>query len=141
MHPDTYVASVCYGADPEQAIRALQEADQHSGPSIVIAYVPCNEHQPKGGFDGAIAIDRMKLAVQSGYWSLYRRRPGQPIKFDSAGPKEPGTLETFLDSEGRFASLNRSDPELSSRLRESLKRQISMRDDLLKAASSALSKK
>jgi pyruvate-ferredoxin/flavodoxin oxidoreductase len=138
MHPGAYVASVCYGADPEQTIKALQEADRHDGPAIVIAYVPCTEHQPQGGFDGATALDRMRLAVRSGYWPLFRRRPGHPIDFDSVTPNDPALLQSFLASEGRFSALHRADAALATRLHGALRSQITTRDAVMKAINMAL---
>ena len=134
MYPAAYVASVCYGADFNQTVRALREADAHRGPAIVVCYCPCSEHRPKGGFSGAVAIDRMRLAVDAGYWPLYRRIPGKGITFDSR--TKPGLLGKFLESEGRFASLRRAtDPQSAATLRHHLEVDIAHRDKILKALS------
>ena len=104
-----YVAQVAMGADPNQLIKALHEAEQHKGPSVIIAYTPCVAHGIKAGM--ANVQNEMKRAVDAGYWTLYRYNPSaeKPMKVDSKSP----TLdyEEFLDGENRYAALKRTFPE------------------------------
>ncbi len=106
---NVYVAQVAMGADPNQLIRALKEAQEHKGPSIVIAYTPCVTHGIKAGM-GNVQRE-MKRAVDAGYWTLYRYNPNaeRPMTVDSKQP----TLdyEEFLAGEVRYASLHRTFPE------------------------------
>ena len=108
-----YVAQVALGADPNQLIKALKEAEAYKGPSLVIAYAPCINH----GISKGMANSQLeaKLAVQSGYWTLYRYNPElkkqgkNPFTLDS---KEPTMdLNEFLMGEVRYASLVRTFPE------------------------------
>ena len=106
---NVYVAQVAMGADANQLIKALHEAEQHKGPSVIIAYTPCVAHGIKAGM--ANVQHEMKRAVDAGYWTLYRYNPAQekPMKVDSKAP----TLdyEEFLDGETRYAALKRTFPE------------------------------
>ena len=106
---NVYVAQVAMGADANQLIKALHEAQQHKGPSVIIAYTPCVAHGIKAGM--ANVQHEMKRAVDAGYWTLYRYNPNQekPMKVDSKAP----TLdyEEFLDGETRYAALKRTFPE------------------------------
>ncbi|MBR6258629.1 MAG: pyruvate:ferredoxin (flavodoxin) oxidoreductase, partial [Oscillospiraceae bacterium] len=102
-----YVAQVAMGADPAQLIKALREADEFPGPSIVIGYTPCIAHGIKIGMSNV--QEEMKRAVKSGYWHLYRYDPRRGFKLDS---KEPSmSFQEFLDGEVRYASLKKSFPE------------------------------
>ena len=106
---NVYVAQVAMGADANQLIKALHEAEQHKGPSVIIAYTPCVAHGIKAGM--ANVQNEMKRAVDAGYWTLYRYNPSaeKPMKVDSKAP----TLdyEEFLDGENRYAALKRTFPE------------------------------
>ncbi len=73
QYQNVYVASVAIGADPAQFIRALQEAEAHNGPSLIVAYAPCINHGIVKGM--AYSQEEAKLAVKSGYWVLYRYIP------------------------------------------------------------------
>ena len=90
-------------------VKALKEAEAFEGPSVVIAYAPCQSHGLKCGM--AKVQDEMKRAVDAGYWHLYRYNPEAEPKFtlDSKEPSIP--YEEFLDGEVRYASLKRSFPE------------------------------
>ncbi|MBR4139860.1 MAG: pyruvate:ferredoxin (flavodoxin) oxidoreductase, partial [Lachnospiraceae bacterium] len=106
---NVYVAQVAMGADPNQLIKALHEAEMHKGPSVIIAYTPCVAHGIKAGM--ANVQHEMKRAVDAGYWTLYRYNPNaeNPMKVDS---KEPTLdFEEFLDGETRYAALKRTFPE------------------------------
>lgn len=113
-----YVAQIAMGANKEQTLKAMKEAEAYPGPSLVIAYCPCTEHGMKAGM--AYSQDEMKRAVESGYWHLYRYNPllkeegKNPFILDS---KEPaGDLKEFLYGENRYASLQRSFPEHADEL-------------------------
>ena len=108
-----YVAQIAMGADKNQTLKAILEAEAYPGPSLIIAYAPCINHGIKGGM--AVAQDHMKKAVEAGYWSLYRYNPllkaqgKTPFILDS---KEPSAdFKEFLMSEVRYASLFRSFPD------------------------------
>ncbi|MDO5440131.1 MAG: pyruvate:ferredoxin (flavodoxin) oxidoreductase [Erysipelotrichaceae bacterium] len=99
-----YTASVSMGANPAQTIKAFKEAESYDGPSIIIAYAPCDQHGIKGGLANHQKVQ--KAAVECGYTTLYRydpRKP-QPLTVDS---KEPNwdNFEAFLLNENRFKQL------------------------------------
>lgn len=113
-----YVAQVAMGADYNQCIKAMVEAEKYDGPSIVIAYAPCINHGLKKGM-GASQLES-KLAVQCGYWHNFRFNPmlkdegKNPFVLDS---KEPtGDYLEFIKSESRYSSLLRSMPEQAEKL-------------------------
>ncbi len=106
-----YVASVAMGANKNQLIKALQEAEAYNGPSIIIAYAPCINH----GFDMAHTQQEEKKAVDSGYWLLYRYNPDlkkegkNPFILDS---KEPTMdVKEFLKGEKRYTTLKQTFPD------------------------------
>ncbi len=106
-----YVASISLGANKNQALQAIAEAEAYPGPSIVIAYAPCINH----GIDMQNSVKEEKRAVESGYWLLYRYNPllheegKNPFILDS---KEPtASAIEFIESEGRYSSLNRTFPD------------------------------
>jgi len=111
-----YVASIAMGANQQQAIKALQEADAYDGPALIIAYSPCIAH----GYDMKRALDQQSLAVQSGYWPLYRYNPARakeglnPMQLDSKKATIP--LSEYRKNENRFTILNRFEPEAAERL-------------------------
>lgn len=110
-----YVASVAMGADPNQLLKAIDEAEHFHGPSVVIAYAPCINHGLKMGMDQAQA--EMKRAVDSGYWFLYRYDPGREKGKLSLDSKEPSvSYREFLEGENRYASLHKSFPENAEKL-------------------------
>ena len=104
-----YVAQVSMGADMNQCIKAMVEAEAHPGPSIVICYAPCRDHGIKGGLANMIEIE--KAAVESGYWHLFRFNPGlvaegkSPYTLDSKAPTK--SYKDFLMNETRYSSLVR----------------------------------
>ena len=107
-----YVAQVAMGANPAQTLKAIQEAEAHDGPSLIIGYSPCEMHSiKKGGMQNCQA--EMKKAVECGYWNLFRFNPaaevGKKFTLDSKEPK--GGYQEFLMNEARYASLTRSFPE------------------------------
>ncbi len=106
---NVYVAQVAMGADNAQLIKAIHEAVSYNGPSVIIAYAPCQEHGLRCGMEKV--QDEMKRAVDAGYWFLYRYNPLAEQKFtlDSKEPVLP--YEDFLGGEVRYASLLRTFPE------------------------------
>ena len=111
-----YYLSQAMGADYNQLIKALKEAESYDGPAVVIAYAPCVTHGLKCGMHDVQG--EMRRAVEAGYWHLYRSDPrkDQPMQLDS---KEPSTsFQEFLEGEVRYASLKRSFPEEAERLFE-----------------------
>ncbi len=108
-----YVAQIAQGADYNQCVKAIVEAENYPGPSIVIAYAPCINHGIKGGMKGA--QNEEKRAVQAGYWHLFRFDPRleeqgkNPFQLDSKAPT--ADYQEFLNSEVRYSSLARSNPE------------------------------
>ncbi len=109
-YQNIYVAKVALGANYAQAVRALVEAESYDGPSIVIAYSHCINH----GIDMRTGLDHHKLAVNSGYWPLFRFDPRRiaeglnPLQLDSKAPSIP--FRDFAYSEIRFKTLVDSDP-------------------------------
>ncbi len=113
-----YVAQIAMGADMNQTIKALREAEAYKGPSLVIAYAPCINHGIKGGLTGSQLEE--KKAVQSGYWHLFRFNPDltlegkNPFMLDS---KEPSTeYRDFIMNEVRYNQLYRSNPDRANLL-------------------------
>ena len=109
---NVYIAQVSMGANMQQLITALTEAESYDGPSLIIAYSPCIAH----GFDMGKSVEEEKRAVASGYWQLYRFNPTMPHPF-TLDSKEP-TLDfkEFLSGENRFASLQKSNPTAAEEL-------------------------
>ncbi len=113
-----YVAQVAMGADPNQLLKALTEAESYPGPSLVIAYAPCIAHGIKAGM-GCVQVE-MKRAVEAGFWHLYRYNPllkeqgKNPFILDSKQPT--ASLQEFLEGEVRFSSLRKAFPENADRL-------------------------
>ena len=112
---NVYVASVAMGADMNQLIKAIREAEEHKGPSVIVAYTPCTTHGIKSGMQSV--QDEMKRAVQSGYWPLYRYNPDLPEKKMCVDCKAPCiAYEDFLDGENRYAALRIKFPENAEKL-------------------------
>ncbi|MEV4351457.1 pyruvate:ferredoxin (flavodoxin) oxidoreductase [Actinoplanes sp. NPDC049596] len=113
---NVYVARVAMGADPEQTLRALREAETYDGPSLVIAYAHCIAH----GIDMRDGLGQQRRAVRSGYWPLMRYDPvlrtagRNPFLLDSPRPRTP--LSDYTDRELRFRRLRDTDPAEAARL-------------------------
>ena len=109
-----YVAQIAMGADYNQTVKALAEAEAYPGPSLIIAYAPCINHGIKKGMSKAQTEE--ELAVKSGYWHLFRFNPAAESKFtlDSKAPSED--IMAFLDGEVRYNSLKRANPERAEKL-------------------------
>ena len=110
-----YVAQIAMGADFNQTVKAIAEAEAYPGPSLIIAYAPCINHGIKKGMSKAQTEE--ELAVKCGYWHNFRFNPAAENKFslDSKAPTAEGYQE-FLDGEVRYNSLKRSNPEKAARL-------------------------
>jgi len=140
-----YVASVCLDANPNQAMKAFMEADRYPGPALVLCYCPCIEHGIEGGSPNF--VQHAKLAVQSGYWPLYRFNPlnaqaGKPlleIDSPSVASTDKESIEKniheFLSKENRFARLAREKPERAQVLHKALCTRVETRWELLKRRS------
>ena len=115
-----YVAQIAMGADMNQTLKAIKEAEAYKGPSIIIAYSPCEMHSIKGGMVNC--QKEMKKAVDCGYWNMFRFNPAlkdegkNPFTIDS----KPATADykEFILGEARYASLTRSFPDRAEELFE-----------------------
>jgi pyruvate-ferredoxin/flavodoxin oxidoreductase len=111
-----YVARISYGADPQQALQAIREAEAYDGSALIICYSHCIAH----GIDMEQALHQQQLAVKSGHWPLYRYNPAlrdvgkNPFILDSLKPSVP--LWEYRQNETRFVSLQRSNPDLAQKL-------------------------
>ncbi len=110
-----YVAQISMGADYAQTVKAIAEAEAYPGPSLIIAYAPCINHGIKKGM--AKAQTEEKLAVECGYWHLFRFNPAAENKFslDSKEPKMEG-YQDYLKGEVRYLSLSMKNPERAATL-------------------------
>ena len=119
-----YVAQVAYGANQNQLVKALREAEAYEGPAIVIAYSHCIAH----GINMTTAADLQKAAVDSGFWPLYRYNPElrakgkNPLQLDSKSPSIP--VEEFMYQQNRFRVLRASNPEHADALLEALREDV-----------------
>ncbi len=125
-----YVARVAMGADPQQTLRALREAEAYDGPSLVLAYSHCIAH----GIDMRKGLEQQYRAVASGYWPLVRYDPmrraagGNPFLLDSPRPRV--SLASYTDGELRYRSLRSSDPEEAERLHRLAEEAVSRQWDV-----------
>ena len=109
-----YVAQCSMGANKQQFLNAIVEAESYDGPSLVICYAPCINH----GINMSNSQAEEKKAVDAGYWHLYRYNPniveGNPFTLDSKEPTE--SYQDFLMGETRYTSLKKAQPELAAEL-------------------------
>jgi len=130
-----YVASVAMGANKNQFIKALKEAESYNGPSIIIAYAPCINHGIKAGMGKT--QEEEKRAVEAGYWPLYRYDPRlaaegkNPFQLDYQPPN--GTIHDFLMGEVRYAALTKTFPEEAKKLHKELEESVTARYKSYKA--------
>ena len=128
-----YVAQIGIGADMNQTIKAMTEAEAYHGPSLIIGYAPCEMHSIKGGMTNSQA--EIKRAVDTGYWNLFRYNPTlkaegkNPFSLDSKAPK--GGYQDFLMNEARYARLKAANPERATKLFEENEKQAMARYDYL----------
>ena len=108
-----YVAQIALGANPAQALKAIQEAEAYNGPSLIIGYAPCELHGVKGGMNHC--QDEMKAAVKAGYWNLFSYNPALKAEgknpFTLTSKEGDGSYQAFLANETRYSSLTRKFPE------------------------------
>ena len=115
-----YVAQIAMGADMNQTLKALTEAEAYHGPSIVIGYAPCEMHGLKGGMQNCQL--EMKKAVEAGYWQMFRYNPAlkaegkNPLTIDSKAPT--GDYREFITSETRYSRLAQQFPARAEELFE-----------------------
>ncbi|MEE1003475.1 MAG: pyruvate:ferredoxin (flavodoxin) oxidoreductase [Acutalibacteraceae bacterium] len=113
-----YVAQIAMGADANQTLKAIREAEAYPGPSLIIGYAPCEMHSIKGGMVNCQA--EMKKAVDCGYWNMFRFNPAlkaegkNPFSMDSKAPTT--SYRDFIMNEARYSSLTRSFPERAEEL-------------------------
>ncbi len=116
-----YVAEIAHGASQAQMLKAIKEAESYDGPSIIIAYAPCINHGLKIGMDKA--QEQAKLAVECGYWTLFRFDPRlaeegkNPFQLDSKEPDWDKYLDHLM-TENRYAQLVKANPAEAERLLE-----------------------
>ena len=104
-----YVAQISMGADFNQTVKAIAEAEAYPGPSLIIAYAPCINHGIKKGMSKAQTEEQ--LAVECGYWNNFRFNPAAENKFTLDSKAPTGDYQEFLNGEVRYNSLVRQDPE------------------------------
>ena len=134
-----YVAQVAFGAKDAQTLKAFIEAEAYPGPSLIIAYSHCIAH----GYDMAFGIEHQKLAMESGYWPLYRYDPRRadlgepPLVLDSPAPK--ADVGKLMANESRFQLTAQQDAArykaLVARAQEQIRRRIALYEELAKRAS------
>jgi pyruvate-ferredoxin/flavodoxin oxidoreductase len=127
-----YVAQVAMGGSDQQTLNAFLEADAYDGPSMIIAYSHCINH----GFDMRKGLEQQKLAVQSGFWPLYRYNPSlvtegrNPLTIDSKDPSIP--LEQYVYNETRYRMLLQSDEQRAEMLLKLAQQDVKSRWELYK---------
>ena len=125
-----YVARVAMGADPQQTLRALREAEAYDGPSLVLAYSHCIEH----GIEMRDGLSQQYRAVASGYWPLMRYDPmvratgGSPFLLDSPRPRL--ALSEYTGREARYQVLARAHPDEAARLHRLAEEAVARRWDV-----------
>ena len=123
---NVYVAQVAIGADKNQVVKAMLEAEAHNGPSIIIAYATCISHGLKKGM--GFSIRNMDEAVKAGYWHLYRFNPElkeqgkNPLSLDSKEPQ--GSFRDFIMDQVRYSAIAKQFPEQAEELFKWLKNML-----------------
>jgi len=124
---NVYVAQVAMGANPQQTLLAMREAEEYPGPSLILAYSHCIAH----GYDMAKGLEQQKLAAASGYWPLIRYNPAlraagkKPFVLDS--PRPSIKLKDYAYNEMRYKILTRTNPEDAERLMQSAQELVELR--------------
>jgi pyruvate-ferredoxin/flavodoxin oxidoreductase len=135
---NVYVASVALGAKDAQTVRAIQEAESFEGPSLVIAYAHCIAH----GIEMEQGLERQELAVDTGYWPLFRYDPRRaaagesPLKLDSPAPQLP--LARYVEGENRFRQVQKADPVRFQAIMDAAQAHVDRRYHLYAELSKAL---
>ncbi|HCH50666.1 MAG TPA: pyruvate:ferredoxin (flavodoxin) oxidoreductase [Proteus sp.] len=131
MYGNIYVAQIAIGAQMNQTIKAIQEAEAYPGPSLIIAYSPCEEH----GYDLAFSYEQMKQLTASGFWPLYRFDPRReqeektPLILDSRAPNQ--SISAVLKQEQRFSRLFKIYPDKATTLISQTQKNIEKKYALL----------
>ncbi len=126
---NVYVAQIAMGADKNQTLKAIREAESYPGPSLIIAYAPCISHGLKSGMGKS--MENMAQAVEAGYWHLYRYNPSNlqegknPFTLDSKDPN--GDFREFLMGQVRYSALARQFPEQAELLFDKAERDAAQR--------------
>lgn len=113
-----YVAQIAMGANMAQCVKAIQEAESYNGPSLIIGYAPCINHGIRKGMSKA--MEEEKLAVETGYWNLFRFDPRlaaegkNPFQLDSKAPTKE--YSEFIMGENRYINLKKQNPERAEKL-------------------------
>jgi pyruvate-ferredoxin/flavodoxin oxidoreductase len=137
MYGHVYVAKVAMGANEMQTLKAFIEAESYDGPSLIIAYSHCIAH----GIDMVKGMDQQRLAVESGYWPLYRYDPRlraqgkNPLQIDSKPPKVP--LEDYIYNENRYRMLQKSNPTVAAHLLKLAKESVAEQWNILQRLAAA----
>jgi len=124
---NVYVAQVAMGANPQQTLLAMREAEEYNGPALILAYSHCIAH----GYDLSDGLKQQKLATQSGYWPLIRFNPAlrdvgkKPFVLDSPRPSIP--LSEYAYNEMRYRSLLKTHPDAAEKLMKSAQELVDMR--------------
>ena len=131
MYGHVYVAQISLGAQLNQTVKAIQEAEAYPGPSLIIAYSPCEEH----GYDLALSHDQMKQLTATGFWPLYRFDPrrveeGKPALALDSRPPNSNLTET-LNNEQRFRRLNAQQPDVAAQLYAAAEKELQQKYDFL----------
>ncbi len=124
-----YVAQIAMGADMNQTLKAIQEAEAYPGPSLIIAYAPCINHGIKGGM--GISQLEEKKAVEAGYWHTYRFDPRKEESFTLDSKAPTASYRDFIMGEVRYNSLTRSFPERAEKLFSEAEKEATARYDHL----------
>ncbi len=109
-----YVAQIAMGADMNQTLKALAEAEAYPGPSLIIGYAPCEMHSIKGGMANCQA--EMKKAVDAGYWHMFRYNPAAETKFVLDSKEPTADYKEFINGEARYTRLAQAFPERAEKL-------------------------
>jgi pyruvate-ferredoxin/flavodoxin oxidoreductase len=131
MYGHVYVAQISLGAQLNQTVKAIQEAESYPGPSLIIAYSPCEEH----GYDLALSHDQMRQLTATGFWPLYRFDPRRadegklPLSLDSRPPSSE--LSATLLNEQRFRRLNDQQPDVAGALYQAAEKDLKAKYDFL----------
>jgi pyruvate-ferredoxin/flavodoxin oxidoreductase len=113
-----YVAQIALGANPAQALKAINEAEAYNGPSLIIGYAPCELHGVKGGMTNC--QNEMKKAVKAGYWNLFTFNPALKAEgknpFTLTSKEGDGSYQEFLNNETRYSRLTKAFPDRAKEL-------------------------
>jgi len=112
-YPHAYVAQISLGANQQQTLKAIQEANEYDGPAIIIAYAPCIAHGIKGGMENSLEI--AATATKCGYFPIFRYHPEKGFTLDSKNV-DFELYEDFLASQTRYSMLKSVNPEMAERL-------------------------